>query len=72
MRPRLTMARRLRADGFRQVLVTDLTRPELGVPVVRVIVPGAESWSVYFAHIRRTTFGPRVRDILHRALDGPA
>ena len=28
--------------GFGQVVCFDLTRPEIGVPVVRVIVPGLE------------------------------
>ncbi|GAA5118984.1 YcaO-like family protein [Pseudonocardia adelaidensis] len=55
---------RLRAEGFPQVVVVDLTRPEFGVPVVRAVVPCAESWSVYFSHIRRTAFGPRVTNIL--------
>lgn len=35
--------RRLRASGHRQCLVTELTRPDLGVPVVRVLVPGLAS-----------------------------
>ena len=29
--------------GVRQVVVVDLTKPEFGLPVVRVIVPGLES-----------------------------
>ncbi|KYF92077.1 hypothetical protein BE20_12820 [Sorangium cellulosum] len=33
----------LRSAGLRQVAVVDLTRPELGLPVVRVVVPGLES-----------------------------
>jgi ribosomal protein S12 methylthiotransferase accessory factor len=33
----------LRAAGLGQVVVVDLTRPELGLPVVRVVVPGLES-----------------------------
>jgi ribosomal protein S12 methylthiotransferase accessory factor len=33
---------RLSAVGIRQVIVVDLTRPELGVPVVRVVIPGLE------------------------------
>lgn len=33
---------RLIAAGLRQVLVVDLTKEELGIPVVRVIVPGLE------------------------------
>jgi YcaO-like protein with predicted kinase domain len=31
---------RVRAAGFAQVIAVDLTHPELGVPVVKVIVPG--------------------------------
>lgn len=34
---------RLRAVGIRRVVVVDLTRPELGLPVVRVIIPGMEA-----------------------------
>jgi thioglycine synthase len=33
---------RLRAKGFKRAVAVDLTRKELGVPVVRVIVPGME------------------------------
>jgi ribosomal protein S12 methylthiotransferase accessory factor len=33
---------RLDAAGIRQVAAVDLTRPELGVPVVRVVIPGLE------------------------------
>jgi ribosomal protein S12 methylthiotransferase accessory factor len=33
---------RLRAVGTRQVLAVDLTDPEIGVPVVRVVIPGLE------------------------------
>ncbi len=33
---------RLRAVGIGSVIAVDLTRPELGIPVVRVIVPGLE------------------------------
>ena len=34
--------RRLRSAGIQQVLVVDLTKPEFGIPVVRVVVPGLE------------------------------
>ena len=34
---------RLRAVGVRQVAVVDLSRPELGLPVVRAVIPGLES-----------------------------
>ena len=33
----------LRGAGLHQAVIVDLTRPELGLPVVRVIVPGLES-----------------------------
>ncbi|WP_437673165.1 YcaO-like family protein [Sorangium sp. So ce131] len=33
---------RLRAAGIHQVIAVDLTRPELGIPVVRMVVPGLE------------------------------
>jgi ribosomal protein S12 methylthiotransferase accessory factor len=33
----------LRGAGLGQVVFVDLTRPELGLPVVRVVVPGLES-----------------------------
>jgi len=32
----------LRAAGIRQVAMVDLTRPEFGIPVVRVVIPGLE------------------------------
>ncbi len=35
----------LRAAGIRQVILVDLTRPEVGVPVVRMVVPGLEGWT---------------------------
>ena len=50
---------RLRAAGFRQAVVVDLTRIELGVPVVRVVVPLAETWAAFHLHSRRATLGPR-------------
>jgi ribosomal protein S12 methylthiotransferase accessory factor YcaO len=33
---------RIRTAGVRRVVVVDLTKPEFGLPVVRVIVPGLE------------------------------
>ena len=33
---------RLRAAGMARVVVVDLTRPEFGIPVVRVVIPGLE------------------------------
>jgi len=37
---------RLKAGGLERVIVVDLTREEIGVPVVRVIVPGLEMYGV--------------------------
>ncbi len=34
---------RLRAVGIEQVVAVDLTRPEIGIPVVRVVIPGLEA-----------------------------
>ncbi|HTO63285.1 MAG TPA: YcaO-like family protein [Bradyrhizobium sp.] len=33
---------RLRAIGVEQVIAVDLTRPDIGIPVVRVVIPGLE------------------------------
>ena len=32
----------MRAVGVQQVVVVDLTRPDIGLPVARVVVPGLE------------------------------
>ncbi len=40
---------RLRATGLDSVVVTDLTRADLAVPVVRIVVPGLESDPEYAA-----------------------
>ena len=36
---------RLRAAGIEQAILVDLTRPDVGVPVVRMVVPGLEGWT---------------------------
>lgn len=38
----------LRAAGLDQVLVFDLTQPDIGIPVVRVVVPGLEGYNFDF------------------------
>ena len=35
---------RLRSIGLKQAIAVDLTRPEIGIPVVRMIVPGLEGF----------------------------
>ena len=37
---------RIRGAGLERVVVVDLTREEIGMPVVRVIVPGLEMYAV--------------------------
>jgi len=36
---------RLRGAGIAQAILVDLTRPDVGVPVVRMVVPGLEGWT---------------------------
>jgi len=50
---------RMRLSGFDQIVVVDITRAEVGIPVVRVIVPRAEVWTLYLAHGGRACPGPR-------------
>jgi ribosomal protein S12 methylthiotransferase accessory factor YcaO len=50
---------RMRQSGFDQVVVVDITREEVGIPVVRVIVPRSEVWTLYFADGGRASLGPR-------------
>jgi len=50
---------RMRHSGFDQVVVVDITRADVGIPVVRVIVPRSEIWTLYFAHGSRASLGPR-------------
>ncbi len=56
------MIERMRQSGFAQVVVFDITKEEVGIPVVRVIVPRAEAWTLYFAHSGRSRLGPRALD----------
>jgi ribosomal protein S12 methylthiotransferase accessory factor len=56
----------LKDAGFAHAIVVDLTRPEIGVPVVRVIVPGLEVYAMDQERI-----GPRCRDARNRRLSRP-
>lgn len=55
------MIGRLEEAGMRRVLVSDLTREEIGVPVVRVIVPGLEIAAVDSDRVGRRCRGARDR-----------
>jgi ribosomal protein S12 methylthiotransferase accessory factor len=50
---------RMRQSGFDQVVAVDITRADVAIPVVRVIVPRAEVWTLYLAHGDRASLGPR-------------
>jgi YcaO-like protein with predicted kinase domain len=51
---------RLPEYGLDQLVAFDMTRPDVGIPVVRVVVPKAETWPVFHLHTGRGTFGPRI------------
>ena len=50
----------LQACGLGRVIVFDMTHPEVGIPVVRVVIPKAETWTVFHLHTGRGRFGSRV------------
>jgi ribosomal protein S12 methylthiotransferase accessory factor len=50
---------RMRQSGFEQIVAVDITRTEVAIPVVRVIVPRAEIWTLYLAHGDRASLGLR-------------
>ncbi len=54
----------LHEEGLRNVIVVDLTRPEIGIPVVHVTVPGLES------HVLKPGYtpGPRMQQFLKQQL----
>jgi ribosomal protein S12 methylthiotransferase accessory factor len=54
--------KRLQAVGVERVVVVDLTKPELGVPVARVIIPGLEARGA----VPNCQFGSRARSHLDR------
>ncbi len=57
---------RLAAAGFPQILVVDLTRPDLELPVVRVVIPGLEGHSETLAYRP----GPRLKAHLQHLAPG--
>jgi ribosomal protein S12 methylthiotransferase accessory factor len=50
---------RMRQSGFDQVVVFDITRAEVGIPVVRVVAPRAEAWTFCLMHGGRASLGHR-------------
>lgn len=58
---------RLKAVGLNQVVAFDLTRPETGIPVVRILIPKAEDWFVPNT-LMKIVLGPRGRKALDARL----
>jgi ribosomal protein S12 methylthiotransferase accessory factor YcaO len=48
----------LQSRGHERLIVVDLTRPDVGLPTVRVIVPGMEAFC-----FDRTRKGPRLLQV---------
>ena len=48
---------RLKKDGIKRVIIVDLTNPDIGIPVVRAIVPGLETFEV-----TRSIMGRRAKE----------
>jgi ribosomal protein S12 methylthiotransferase accessory factor len=55
------MASRLRSVGLTQIIAVDLTRPEVGFPVVKIVVPGLEHWAARHFDPALVVLGPRAR-----------
>jgi ribosomal protein S12 methylthiotransferase accessory factor len=53
---------RLRASGIGRAIAVDLTRPEFGIPVARLVIPGLE-WDPHHPDYRP---GPRARQMSAR------
>jgi YcaO-like protein with predicted kinase domain len=58
------MLRMLPQSGLQQVVAFDMTHRDVRIPVVRVVVPRAETWSAFHVHTGRGIFGPRVSEEL--------
>ncbi|MGB8294796.1 MAG: YcaO-like family protein, partial [Polyangia bacterium] len=55
----------LRRAGLSEAIVVDLTKPEFGVPVVRVVVPGLETYH----HVQGYVPGLRARRLLEARME---
>ena len=58
------MSRQIQSAGLPQVIAVDLTRPDVGLPVVKMIVPGLEHWSARHFDPDLVVLGPRARRFL--------
>ena len=60
----LFMSHQIESVGLNEVIAVDLTRSEVGFPVVKVIVPGLEHWSARHFDPDLIPLGPRARRYL--------
>jgi len=58
------MSRQLQSAGLEQVIAVDLTRADVGLPVVKVIVPGLEHWAARHFDPDVVVLGPRGQQYL--------
>ena len=58
----------LAKSDLKQVIVFDLTRSEVNIPVVKVLIPGAETWPTFHLHIGRASLGQRAMASLTRSI----
>jgi putative methanogenesis marker protein 1 len=58
------MLESLPKSGIDQVIAFDMTRENVGIPVVRIVMPRAETWPIFRLHTGRARFGDRVAEVL--------
>jgi ribosomal protein S12 methylthiotransferase accessory factor len=68
------MLDRLRACGLKHAVAVDLSPPEIPVHVVRVLVPGLESWAIDRSKLgeRATRAWNRTVEAVQATMDGPS
>jgi ribosomal protein S12 methylthiotransferase accessory factor len=54
-------------SDLHRVVAFDLTHPDTGIPVVKVVVPFAETWAVFHVHTGRGRLGRRAARLLEDA-----
>jgi ribosomal protein S12 methylthiotransferase accessory factor len=55
----------LESAGLTKVVAFDMTDAAIGIPVVRVVVPGLECWSLFRSHTARSVLGARALGLVH-------
>lgn len=58
--------------GLTELIAFDMTHPDVNIPVVRVVAPQSETWTVYHLHTGRGAFGKRASILLSRSMDSAA